>query len=69
VQVETVGDDTRPTVALVTVTAAWLGSAVILALCLSLRLEPAVTGVADLSLLALTLVWFVLALACSPKLR
>jgi hypothetical protein len=57
----------RPIAALVTVTAAWLGSAAILALCVSLQLEPAVTGVADLSLLALTLVWFVLAVACSPK--
>ena len=61
-------DEARPVAALVTVTAAWLGSAAILALCVSLRLEPAVTGVADLSLLAVSLVWFVLAVACSPKL-
>jgi hypothetical protein len=60
-------DTDLPVAALVTVTAAWLGSAAILALCVSLSLEPAVTGVADLSLLALTLLWFMLAVACSPK--
>jgi hypothetical protein len=66
-QREEATDETRPVAALVTVTLAWLGSAAILALCVSLQLEPAVTGVADLSLLALTVLWFVLAVACSPK--
>jgi hypothetical protein len=61
-------DAARPIAAFVTATAAWFGSAAILALCLALHLEAAVTGVADLSLLMLTLLWFVLAVACSPKL-
>jgi hypothetical protein len=67
-QLQTATDATRPIAAFVTVTAAWFGSAAILALCLALHLEPAVTGVADLSLLTLTLLWFVLAVACSRKL-
>jgi hypothetical protein len=56
-----------PVAALTTVTAAWLMSGVILGLCVVMNLEAAVTGLADLVLLALTLVWFLLAVACSPK--
>jgi hypothetical protein len=57
----------RPVSALTTVTAAWLASGAILGLCVVRSLEPAVTGLADLVLLALTLVWFMLAVACLPK--
>jgi hypothetical protein len=56
-----------PVAALTTVTAAWLVSGAILGLCVVMNLEAAVTGLADLVLLALTLVWFLLAVACSPK--
>jgi Flp pilus assembly protein TadB len=65
--VETAAAAARPVTALTTVTAAWLASGAILAVCVVMNLEAAVTGLADLVLLALTLVWFMLAVACSPK--
>jgi hypothetical protein len=65
--VATAGDAARPVAALATVTAALLCSGAFLGLAVGLRLEPAVTAVADLALLVLTLVWFLLAVACSPR--
>jgi hypothetical protein len=60
-------DDGRPVGVLRVATVAWLCSGAMLAVCVALRLEAGVTAVADLALLALTLMWFLLAVACSPR--
>jgi hypothetical protein len=57
----------RPIATLATVTIALVCSGAFLGLAVGLRLEPNVTAVTDLALLALTLVWFLLAVACSPR--
>jgi hypothetical protein len=57
----------RPVAALATVTLALVCSGAFLGLAVGLRLEAGVTAVADLALLGLTLVWFLLAVACSPR--
>lgn len=57
----------KPIAALATVTLALVCSGAFLGIAVGLDLEPAVAAIADLSLLALTLVWFLLAVACSPR--
>ncbi len=62
-----VEEPARPIAALATVTVALVCCGVFLGLAVGLRLEPGVTAIADLGLLALTLAWFLLAVACSPR--
>src|SRR5690242_16141018 len=62
-----VEDVARPLTALATVTAALLCSGAFLGVAVGLSLDPGVTAIADLAVLALTLVWFLLAVACSPR--
>jgi len=57
----------RPVAALATATLALVCSGAFLGLAIGLHLEPGVRAIADLSLLALTLLWFLLAVACSPR--
>jgi hypothetical protein len=57
----------RPLTELTAVTLAWLAAVAILGVCVAMNLDAAVTGLADLVLLALTLIWFLLAVACAAK--